>query len=100
VLTQCRDELIAPTSRSSAHRAIVRFYNSTSILQRRVVFGLDKPGITDARGERSACASWKRRADTAVRYSTHPRATPAPRSNARSRSATQSRTSSNRRLIC
>src|SRR6185436_12602393 len=30
-----------------ARRAIVHFYNSTSILQRRVVFGLDKPGITD-----------------------------------------------------
>ena len=25
----------------------MHFYNSTSILQRRVVFGLDKPGITD-----------------------------------------------------
>ncbi|HEX9504435.1 MAG TPA: 2-isopropylmalate synthase, partial [Acidimicrobiia bacterium] len=49
VLTQCRAELIERTYESlvGARRAIVHFYNSTSILQRRVVFGLDKPGITD-----------------------------------------------------
>ncbi|HEX7131289.1 MAG TPA: 2-isopropylmalate synthase, partial [Iamia sp.] len=32
---------------AGAHRAIVHFYNSTSTLQRRVVFGLDKAGITE-----------------------------------------------------
>ena len=49
VLTQCRPELIERTYEClrGARRAIVHFYNSTSILQRRVVFGLDKPGITD-----------------------------------------------------
>src|ERR1700733_8474283 len=49
VLTQCRDELIERTYESlvGAPRAIVHFYNSTSILQRRVVFRLDRPGITD-----------------------------------------------------
>jgi 2-isopropylmalate synthase len=49
VLTQCRDELIARTYESiaGAHRAIVHFYNSTSTLQRKVVFGLDKDGITE-----------------------------------------------------
>jgi 2-isopropylmalate synthase len=49
VLTQCRDHLIERTYESlrGARRAIVHFYNSTSILQRRVVFGLDRPGITD-----------------------------------------------------
>ncbi|HXJ78342.1 MAG TPA: 2-isopropylmalate synthase [Candidatus Methylomirabilis sp.] len=49
VLTQCRPELIQRTYESieGARRAIVHFYNSTSILQRRVVFGLDKPGIVD-----------------------------------------------------
>ena len=49
VLTQCRDDLIARTFESihGAHKAIVHFYNSTSILQRRVVFGLDRDGITD-----------------------------------------------------
>ena len=49
VLTQCRPELIERTYEciKGAPRAIVHFYNSTSVLQRRVVFGLDKAGITD-----------------------------------------------------
>src|SRR3982750_3376071 len=49
VLTQCREHLIERTFESlrGAKRAIVHFYNSTSTLQRRVVFGLDKDGITD-----------------------------------------------------
>ncbi|PJI42378.1 2-isopropylmalate synthase [Ferrovibrio sp.] len=48
VLTQCRPELITRTFEAlkGAHRAIVHFYNSTSTLQRRVVFGLDQAGIT------------------------------------------------------
>src|SRR5262245_31080096 len=48
VLTQCREQLIERTYESlrGAKRAIVHFYNSTSTLQRRVVFGLDQPGIT------------------------------------------------------
>jgi 2-isopropylmalate synthase len=48
VLTQCRPELIERTYEclAGAPRAIVHFYNSTSILQRRVVFGLDQAGIT------------------------------------------------------
>jgi 2-isopropylmalate synthase len=48
VLTQCRPELIERTYDSirGAHSAIVHFYNSTSVLQRRVVFGLDRDGIT------------------------------------------------------
>ena len=49
VLVQCRDELIERTfeSLAGASRAIVHFYNSTSELQRRVVFGLDRAGIVD-----------------------------------------------------
>ncbi|HEY7916102.1 MAG TPA: 2-isopropylmalate synthase [Acidimicrobiales bacterium] len=49
VLVQCRQELIERTfeSLAGAPRAIVHFYNSTSELQRRVVFGLDRAGITD-----------------------------------------------------
>ena len=49
VLVQCRPELIQRTYEClrGARQAIVHFYNSTSILQRRVVFGLDKPGIVD-----------------------------------------------------
>ena len=48
VLTQCRPELITRTFEAlkGAKRAIVHFYNSTSTLQRRVVFGLDQAGIT------------------------------------------------------
>jgi 2-isopropylmalate synthase len=47
VLTQSRDHLIERTYEAIAgsKRAIVHFYNSTSILQRRVVFGQDKEGI-------------------------------------------------------
>src|SRR5690242_15994050 len=43
VLTQCRDELIERTYEclEGTNKAIVHFYNSTSILQRKVVFGLD-----------------------------------------------------------
>jgi 2-isopropylmalate synthase len=49
VLVQCREELIERTfeSLTGAPRAIVHFYNSTSELQRRVVFGLDRAGITE-----------------------------------------------------
>jgi 2-isopropylmalate synthase len=49
VLTQARPELIARTFESlrGARRAIMHVYNSTSVAQRRVVFRLDKAGITD-----------------------------------------------------
>jgi 2-isopropylmalate synthase len=49
VLTQSRSELIDKTFEAirGTRRAIVHLYNSTSELQRRVVFGLDKAGITD-----------------------------------------------------
>jgi 2-isopropylmalate synthase len=49
VLVQCRPELIERTFEAiaGARHAIVHFYNSTSILQRRVVFGLDRAGITE-----------------------------------------------------
>ena len=47
VLTQAREQLIARTFESikGAKQAVVHLYNSTSTLQRRVVFGLDKEGI-------------------------------------------------------
>ena len=47
VLTQAREPLIKRTFESikGAKNAIVHLYNSTSTLQRRVVFGLDKAGI-------------------------------------------------------
>ncbi|MGE0422441.1 MAG: 2-isopropylmalate synthase [Reyranellaceae bacterium] len=49
VLTQSRPELIERTFEAcrGAKRAIVHLYNSTSTLQRRVVFGLDYAGIID-----------------------------------------------------
>src|SRR5689334_5178658 len=49
VLTQCRDHLIERTYDAirGAKQAIVHLYNSTSVLQRRVVFGLDQDGIVD-----------------------------------------------------
>ncbi|TWA87007.1 2-isopropylmalate synthase [Azospirillum brasilense] len=49
VLTQAREELIRRTFEGikGAKRAIVHLYNSTSELQRRVVFGLDRQGIVD-----------------------------------------------------
>ncbi len=49
VLTQARSELIERSFEAirGARRAIMHLYNSTSTLQRRVVFGLDKPGIVD-----------------------------------------------------
>src|SRR5206468_7279226 len=48
VLVQCREGLIERTYESleGAKHAILHFYNSTSELQRRVVFGLDQEGIT------------------------------------------------------
>ena len=47
VLVQCRPELITRTFEAleGAHRPIIHFYNSTSELQRRVVFGKDVAGI-------------------------------------------------------
>src|SRR5436190_954943 len=49
VLTQARDELIERTYESlrGAKQAIVHLYNSTSTLQRRVVFDSDRAGIVD-----------------------------------------------------
>jgi 2-isopropylmalate synthase len=50
VLTQAREELIERTCQSLEGfrgTALLHLYNSTSTLQRRVVFGLDKAGIKD-----------------------------------------------------
>ena len=48
VLVQSREELINRTFESIAgsKQAIIHFYNSTSTLQRQVVFGMDTVGIT------------------------------------------------------
>jgi len=49
VLTQCREHLIERTYEAiaGAKQAIVHFYNSTSVLQRRVVFRSDEDGVLD-----------------------------------------------------
>jgi 2-isopropylmalate synthase len=50
VLTQAREELIERTCESLVGftgTSLIHLYNSTSTLQRRVVFGLDKAGIKD-----------------------------------------------------
>ena len=65
VLTQCRDHLIERTFDAirGSKQAIVHFYNSTSVLQRRVVFGMSRGGhhrhrppgraaVPEARGDR------------------------------------------------
>ena len=76
VLVQCRNELIDRTFEAIAgsSRAIVHFYNSTSVLQRRVVFGLDTDGITEIATE---AARYCRKLEstvpgTAVRYEYSP----------------------------
>ncbi len=76
VLVQCRDELIERTFESlhGAARAIVHFYNSTSELQRRVVFGLDRAGITEiAVGAARLCRKFEATVPgTQVRYEYSP----------------------------
>jgi len=49
VLTQARDHLIERTYESirGARQVVMHLYNSTSVLQRRVVFGTDMDGIVD-----------------------------------------------------
>jgi 2-isopropylmalate synthase len=70
VLTQARDELIDRTMASirGARRAIVHAYNSTSTLQRRVVFGQDRAGIVDiaVRGVERVAEAAARLCDTEV----------------------------------
>ncbi len=57
VLTQARPEQIERTYESlrGAKRAIVHLYNSTSTVQRRVVFGLDRAGIINIAVQAARC---------------------------------------------
>jgi 2-isopropylmalate synthase len=76
VLTQCREDLIRRTYESirGARQAIVHFYNSTSTLQREVVFGLPKEGITEiAVNAARLCRKLEEEIpETAVRYEYSP----------------------------
>ncbi len=76
VLTQARGELIARTFEAlrGAPRAIVHLYNSTSTIQRRVVFGLDRAGIVDiaVQGARLVAEHAARQPDTQWRFEYSP----------------------------
>jgi len=76
VLTPCRQELIERTYEAiqGTPRAIVHFYNSTNPLQRRVVFGLDQPGIIDMATSAATLARHLEQAipTTTVRYEYSP----------------------------
>jgi 2-isopropylmalate synthase len=76
VLTQARKELIDRTYESirGAKRAIVHLYNSTSILQRDVVFRTDKQGIIDiaVQGARWCVAAEPIAAGTEIFYEYSP----------------------------
>lgn len=76
VLVQSRRELIERTYESiaGAKQAIVHFYNSTSTLQREVVFGLDMAGITKIATDAAAYARELESTvpETAIRYEYSP----------------------------
>ncbi len=76
VLTQARPELIERTYESlkGAKKAIVHLYNSTSTVQRRVVFGLDEAGIIDiaVKGAQHCVASESIVPGTEIRYEYSP----------------------------
>ena len=76
VLTQARESLINRTYESiaGAKRAIVHLYNSTSVLQRDVVFRTDKQGIIDIalEGARLCKAAEKTIPETSVFYEYSP----------------------------
>ncbi|MEZ5238001.1 MAG: 2-isopropylmalate synthase [Microthrixaceae bacterium] len=76
VLVQCRRELIERTYEAlrGAPAAIVHFYNSTSELQRRVVFDSDREGITKLAVDAARlCRELEGHAgDTRIRYEYSP----------------------------
>jgi len=76
VLTQAREHLIERTYESirGAKQAIVHLYNSTSVLQREVVFRTDKQGIIDIalEGARLCREFEKRIPETTVYYEYSP----------------------------
>ncbi|MCU6481565.1 2-isopropylmalate synthase [Arthrobacter silviterrae] len=76
VLTQAREHLIERTYESlvGAKQAIVHLYNSTSVLQRRVVFNQDEDGILDIalQGARLCKKYEEGLADTHITYEYSP----------------------------
>ncbi|HUJ55958.1 MAG TPA: 2-isopropylmalate synthase [Gaiellaceae bacterium] len=75
VLTQARTELIERTfeALAGAPRSIVHLYNSTSVTQRRVVFGLDRAGVTElAVRATETCRRLAAEAEAEVRFEYSP----------------------------
>ncbi len=76
VLTQARDHLIDRTYESvqGAKNVIIHLYNSTSTVQRRVVFGLDEQGIIDVavNGAKRCVKNESLMGDTKIRYEYSP----------------------------
>jgi 2-isopropylmalate synthase len=76
VLVQAREDLIARTVESlrGAKKAIIHLYNSTSPLQRKVVFGLEKEGIVEIarKGTRWVKGMLDRLPGTEVRFEYSP----------------------------
>jgi len=76
VLTQAREHLIERTFESlkGVKRAIAHLYNSTSTLQRRVVFGMDRAGISEiaVNGARRVRALAEQLEGTEIRYQYSP----------------------------
>ena len=76
VLTQAREHLIERTYEAldGAKQAIVHLYNSTSVLQRRVVFNQDEDGIVDIalQGARLCKKYEEPLADTQITYEYSP----------------------------
>ncbi len=91
VITQAREPLIARTFESiaGAERAIVHLYNSTSELQRRVVFGKSRREILElaVQGARWVKAEAQALRGTEVTFQYSPRASREPNSTMRWRSA-------------
>jgi len=75
VLTQCRPELIERTfaSFAGAPKAIVHLYNSTSTVQRRVVFRMDKDGVAGLAVEATRfCRELATGSNTGIRFQYSP----------------------------
>ena len=93
MLTQAREHLIERTYESirGAKRAIVHLYNSTSTLQRRVVFGLDRTASRTSRSRvRGSCKKFEESVPESrdLRSSTRRESSRAPSSTTRLRFAT------------
>ena len=101
VLTQCRDHIIRKTFEAvkGAPRAVIHFYNSTSVAQREQVFHKSREEIKKIATDGAKLVKQLSRNTRATScLSTAPRALPAPRWTMLWRSATRCWTSCSPRL--